>query len=96
MDLKANPCKDFYKYSCGGWLDRTAIPDSKTRYSIFTELATKNQQSIKFEIAKIIGGQVNVSVSCFHISYSVLVLLCQHCISHFQCIFRVEYVSEWF
>lgn len=61
MDLKANPCEDFYKYSCGGWLDRTAIPDSKTRFSTFSELALKNQQSIKFEIAKIINGQANVS-----------------------------------
>ena len=65
MNLKANPCKDFYQYSCGGWLDKTPIPDSKSQYSTFTELASKNKQTIKLEIAKVINGQVNVSVTYF-------------------------------
>lgn len=65
MDMKVNPCEDFYQYSCGGWLEKTAIPDSKTRYSTFSELATKNEQIIKLEMSKIINRQVNVTVSIF-------------------------------
>lgn len=62
MNLKVNPCEDFYQYSCGGWLDKTSIPDSKAKYNIFSELGTKNDLVIKMEMEKIINGKVNVSV----------------------------------
>jgi putative endopeptidase len=30
MDPSANPCKDFYRYACGGWIDSTPIPSDKS------------------------------------------------------------------
>jgi|GEM_PF-5510335 len=30
MDPSANPCKDFYRYACGGWMDSTPIPSDKS------------------------------------------------------------------
>ncbi|XP_078497054.1 membrane metallo-endopeptidase-like 1 isoform X1 [Lissotriton helveticus] len=35
MDPTAEPCKEFYQYACGGWLNRHVIPETSSRYSIF-------------------------------------------------------------
>lgn len=44
MDTTCAPCRDFYRYANGGWLDRTQIPAAYGRYGSFTELADRNQE----------------------------------------------------
>jgi predicted metalloendopeptidase len=41
MDVKENPCKDFYQFACGGFMERTSIPDDRTRMSSFSVLGDK-------------------------------------------------------
>src|SRR5277367_4770837 len=33
MDPTAKPCTDFFRYACGGWLDRTEIPPERGNWS---------------------------------------------------------------
>ena len=42
MDLAANPCQDFYQYTCGGWRAKNPIPPDQSRWGRFNELSEYN------------------------------------------------------
>jgi putative endopeptidase len=44
MDKTVDPCVDFYKYSCGGWMKNNPIPADQASWSVYGKLATENQQ----------------------------------------------------
>jgi putative endopeptidase len=55
MDTSANPCEDFYQFTCGGWRKTNPIPADKARYGRFDELREYNLSvlhSILDEISK--------------------------------------------
>ena len=35
MDKTADPCQDFYQYSCGGWIKNNPIPADQARWSVY-------------------------------------------------------------
>ncbi|MFO0727627.1 MAG: M13 family metallopeptidase [Myxococcota bacterium] len=48
MDPKANPCEDFYRFSCGGWMDSTEIPNDRPSTSRgFVMIHDRNELILK-------------------------------------------------
>ena len=44
MDKSADPCADFYQYTCGGWMKSNPIPPDQASWSVYGKLTDENQQ----------------------------------------------------
>ncbi|HZU31404.1 MAG TPA: M13 family metallopeptidase [Candidatus Angelobacter sp.] len=44
MDKTANPCVDFYQYTCGGWMKNNPIPADQAAWSVYGKLTVDNQR----------------------------------------------------
>ncbi|XP_026571568.1 endothelin-converting enzyme 1 isoform X1 [Pseudonaja textilis] len=47
LDQGVDPCEDFFRYACGGWIKSNPIPDGHSRWGIFNKLWEHNQAALK-------------------------------------------------
>jgi len=44
IDKSADPCVDFYQYTCGGWMKKNPIPADQAAWSVYGKLTVDNQR----------------------------------------------------
>jgi putative endopeptidase len=44
LDRSADPCVDFYQFTCGGWMKSNPIPPDQAAWSVYAKLAEENSQ----------------------------------------------------
>ena len=44
MDQTADPCTDFFRYSCGTWIKKNPIPPDQARWDVYSKLEEDNER----------------------------------------------------
>src|SRR3954447_14106075 len=44
MDMTANPCNDFYQYTCGGWMKNNPVPPDQASWSVYGKVTEENEE----------------------------------------------------
>ena len=57
LDRAADPCVDFYQFSCGGWRAKNPLPADRSRYNRYDEMSESNLTKLRTLLdAAAVGG----------------------------------------
>ena len=61
MDTSVDPCVDFFKYSCGGWIKKNPIPPDQSSWDTYSKMQDENRTRLRgiLEAAAVPGASRN-------------------------------------
>ena len=63
MDRSADPCIDFYQYSCGGWQKSNPIPPDQTAWNVYRKLSEDNLAFLRAILEQAAAGKEGDAVT---------------------------------
>jgi endothelin-converting enzyme/putative endopeptidase len=52
IDSKVDPCGNFFRYACGGWIDANPIPPDESRWGLDQQLGDRNREKLRAILEK--------------------------------------------
>ncbi len=52
LDQKTDPCGDFFRYACGGWIDANPIPADESGWGVDSKLQLENRDKLRVILEK--------------------------------------------
>jgi endothelin-converting enzyme/putative endopeptidase len=52
LDTKIDPCGNFFRYACGGWIDANPIPPDESRWGVDEQLGDRNRAMLRAILEK--------------------------------------------
>jgi len=52
LDTKTDPCNDFFRYACGGWIDANPIPSDESGWGVDSKLQNDNREKLRAILEK--------------------------------------------
>ncbi|HTJ62683.1 MAG TPA: M13 family metallopeptidase [Alphaproteobacteria bacterium] len=52
LDQKTDPCNDFFRYACGGWIDANPIPADESAWGVDGKLQNENREKLRAILEK--------------------------------------------
>ena len=66
LDRTVEPCADFYKFACGGWLAKNPVPPDRARWGRFDELSERNQATLRAILEKAAASPADQKIGDYY------------------------------